>query len=117
MQTKYIVLTIAIIVAFGVVSWLRSRNFGPAISAPPQQISLSELTEGERHVYGLLREVQGHAILTESFIREGGDVRAQLTFDTNKTTVASLNINVSSLARNQKNDGLSDGAVKRGFTF
>ena len=80
-------------------------------------ISSTDLADGERHVYGLLREVQGHAILTESFIREGEDVKAQLTLDTNKTTVSSLNINLTSLARKQKDEGLLDGAVKRGFTF
>jgi hypothetical protein len=117
MQTKYILVAAAIVAAFVLVSWLRSRSVSPPPSDSPQQVSLAELTEGERHVYGLLREVQGHAILTEGFIRESGDVKAQLTLDTNKTTVASLNINLTSLARKQKDDGLSDGAVKRGFTF
>ena len=78
---------------------------------------MAELSQAERHVYDLLREVQGHAILSESLAREGGDVKVQLTLDTNKTTVSSLNINLSSLARKQKEEGLSDGAVKRGFTF
>jgi len=116
-QTKYILVAVALIAAFGVVSWLRSRNVSSPASAPPQQVSLSELTEGERHVQGLLQQVQGHAILTESFVRDGGDVKAQLILDTNKTTVASLHINLTGLARKQKEDGLSDGAVKRGFTF
>ena len=117
MQTRYILLMVAVIAAFALTIWLRSRSSTPPVSDSPQQVSLAELAEGGRHVYGLLREVQGHGILTESFIREGGDVKAQLTFDTNKTTVASLNINLSSLARKQKDEGLSDGAVKRGFTF
>ena len=86
-------------------------------SASSQQVSLTELTQGEQHIYGLLREVHGHAILTESFFREGGDTKAQLTLDTNKTSVSSLHINLTSLARKQTDDGLSDGAVKRGFKF
>ena len=117
MQTKYILVAVALVAALVFVSWLRSHSVRPSPPEPPQQVSKAELTEGEQHIYGLLREVQGHAILTESFVRQGGDVKAQLVLDTNKTTVASLNINLTSLARKQKDDGLSDGAVKRGFTF
>jgi hypothetical protein len=116
-QTKYILVAIAVAAALALISWLRSRSVTTGVTPSPQQVSLTELTDGERHVYDLLREAQGHAILTEGFVREGGDVKTQLTLDTNKTTVASLSINLSSLARKQKNDGLSDGAVKRGFTF
>ena len=77
-----------------------------------KQVLLADLASGERHVYDLLREVQGHAILTESFVRDSGGVRVQLTLDTNRTTVSSLNINLSSLARKQKDEGLSDGASR-----
>jgi hypothetical protein len=119
MQTKYILVAVALIgaFAFALLSWLPSRNVSPPDSSPPQQVSLAELTDGERHVYGLIREVQGQAILTESFIRESGDVKAQWTLDTSKTTVSNLLINLTGLARKQKDGGLSDGAVKRGFTF
>jgi hypothetical protein len=117
MQTKHLIVAAAVIAVFALVAWVRSRSANAPTSAPAQQISLTELTDGERHVYDLLREVQGQAILTESFIREGGDVKAQFTLDTNKTTVSNLNINLSSLSRKQKDEGLSDGAVKRGFTF
>jgi hypothetical protein len=116
MQTKYVIITVALVLGFALMAWLRSRSISPA-AVSTQQVSLAGLSQGERHVYDLLREVQGHAILTESLSREGGDVKAQLTLDTNKTTVSRLNINLSSLARKQKDDGLSDGAVKRGFTF
>jgi hypothetical protein len=117
MQTRYLIIAVAVLAALALTSWLRSRSVATPVPASPQQVSREELTEGERHVYSLLREVQGHAILTESFVREGDSVKAQLTLDTNKTSVASLNINLSSLARKQKDEGLSDGAVKRGFTF
>ena len=116
MQTKYVIVALAVVGAFALMSSLRSHNTGPAPTSP-QQVSLADLSQGERHVYDLLREVQGHAILTETLNRENGDVKVQLGLDTNKTTVSSLNINLSSLARKQKDDGLSDGAVKRGFTF
>jgi hypothetical protein len=118
MQTRYILFAIAVVVIFGLMSWLRSRSvISPAPVATPQQISQTDLSVGERHIYDLLREVQGHAILTESFVREAGDAKVSLTLDTNKTTVSSLKINLSSLARKQKDDGLSDGAVKAGFVF
>jgi len=116
-QAKYILAAVIVLAGFAIMSWFRARNLSARTHPAAQQISQSDLKEGEQHVYGLLREVQGHAILTESFIREDGDVRVQLTLDTAKTTVASLNINLSSLARKQKENGLSDGAVKRGFTF
>src|SRR3954463_10727650 len=114
MQTKYILVAVVLVTAFVLVSWLRSRSVSLPPPQSPQQVSQAELTDGERCIYGLLLEVQGHAILTESFVRENGDVRVQLALDTNKTTVASLNINLTSLARKQKDDVLSDGAVKRG---
>ncbi len=117
MQTKYTIAALAVVAALVLTSWLRSHSAAPPVSASPQPLSQNELTEGERHVYGLLREVQGHAILTETFVREGDVVKAQLTLDTNKTSVASLNINLTSLARKQKDEGLSDGGVKRGFMF
>ncbi len=118
MDIKYLPVAVAgVFILARLVSWLRSIRAHRVGALPPQQISLAELTDGERHVYDLLREVQGHAILSEGFVREGGDLNAQLILDTNKTTVASLNINLSSLARKQKEEGLSDGAVKRGFTF
>ncbi len=117
MQTKFILVLVGVVAAFTLMAWLRLRTGSPSVSTPPQQISLAGLTDGERRVYDLLREVQGHVIVSESFTREGGDVKVQLTLDTNKTTVASLNINLTNLARKQKVEGLSDGAVKRGFTF
>jgi hypothetical protein len=75
MQTRYILVAAALVAAFVLVSWLRSRSVSPPLSELPQQVSLAQLTDGEQHVYGLFRDVQGHAILTESFVREGGDVK------------------------------------------
>jgi hypothetical protein len=117
MRTKYILVAAALVAALTLVCWMRTHNVSKPPSESTQRVSLSDLTEGEKHIYGLLHEVQGHAILTESFVREDGDVKAQLTFDTNKTAVSSLEVNLTSLARKQKEEGMSDGALKRGFTF
>src|SRR5260370_8508111 len=103
MQAKYILIVVGVIAVIAIASWLRSRSVSSPVSSSPQQVSLAELANGERHIYGLLREVQGHAILTESFIREAGDVKPQLTLNTNRPKLSSLNINLSSLARKQKN--------------
>jgi hypothetical protein len=113
---KYIIAAVVVIVAVALIAWLRAHSVDSA-TGPAQQVPLAELTDGERHIYDLLREVQGHAILNETLARVGGAVKAQLTLDTNKTTVSSLDINLSSLARKQKDEGLSDGAVKRLFRF
>ena len=82
-----------------------------------QQISQADLTDDERHIYSLLYQVQGDVALSESFAREDGDAKVTLTLDTNKTKVPSLIVNLSSLAREQKDEGLSDGAIKAGFVF
>ncbi len=79
----------------------RSWNVSPPPPNSSQQILLVDFTEGEKHIYGLLHEIQGYAILTESLVRESGDAKVRLTLDTNKTSVASLNINLMSLARKQ----------------
>jgi hypothetical protein len=55
--------------------------------------------------------------LSERFVREAGDVKDELSFDTNKTRIQSLSVNLSSLARKQKDEGLSDGAVKASLRF
>jgi len=118
MQTRYGLFIFAVIVIFGLFSWIRSRNIGSSIpAATTQQINLKDLTDGEKHIYDLLHEVQGHAILTENFVRENGDAKISLTLDTNKTTLSSLTVNLSSLDHKQKNDGLSDGAIRTGFIF
>jgi hypothetical protein len=118
MQTRYVLFAVIVVLIFGLMSWLRSRSGSSSAStATPQQISQTDLSAGEQHIYTLLREVQGHAILTESFVREAADAKVSLTLDTNKTTVSSLTINLSSLARKQKDDGLSDGAIRKGFVF
>ncbi len=114
---KYILLAAATVSVFVLASWWRSRGGDQATSTSPQQLSITDLSEGEKHIYDLLREVQGHAILTEKFVRVAGDVKVQLTFDTNKTTVSTMDINLTNLARKQTGEGSSDGAIKRLFTF
>jgi hypothetical protein len=75
------------------------------------------LTEEEQHVYRLVREVFGAAILSEAFARMGSEVNLQLALDTNGVAVSSLSLNLTSLAKKQKVDGLSDGALKAGLRF
>jgi hypothetical protein len=116
MQTKYIVI-IAAVAAFMLISWLRMRTTSSPAAETPQEVSLSQLTDGEQKIQRLIREVHGDAILSERFVREAGDVKDQLSFDTNKTKIQSLSVNLSSLARKQKDEGLSDGAVKASLKF
>ncbi len=117
MQTKYILIVAAIVAAFILMSWLRSRSTSSPPPQTPQEVSLSELTEGEQKIQRLIREVHGDAILSERFVREAGDVKDELSFDTNKTKIQNLSVNLSSLARKQKDEGLSDGAVKTSLRF
>ena len=117
MQTKYILIVTAVIAAFILMSWLRTRSTSSPAAETPQEISLSQLTDGEQKIQRLIREVHGDAILSERFVREAGDVKDQLSFDTNKIKIQSLSVNLSSLARKQKDEGLSDGAVKASLRF
>src|SRR5437016_4112412 len=121
MQTKYILVAAAVVAAFGLMSWLRSRSTDPQPVEVPQRLLFTELSEGEQKVQHLIREVYGDAILTETFLRVGGSAKVEVALDTNKTThvsgnnttsVGELTIDLSSLARKQKDEGLSDGAVK-----
>ena len=117
MQTEYILLAVAVVAAFVLMSWLRSRSPRSQPAGTPQAVSPTELSEGEQKIQRLIREVHGDAILSERFVREAGDVTDHLSFDTNKTKIQSLSINLSSLARKQKDERLSDGAVKAALRF
>ena len=117
MQTKYMLFAVAVVAAFVLMSRLRSRSTNSQPAETPQEIPLTALREGEQKIQRLIREVHGDAILSERFVREAGDVKDVLSFDTNKTKIQSLSVNLSSLARKQKEEGLSDGAVKAGLRF
>ena len=126
MQTKYILLAVAVIAAFVLMSWLRSRSTSSQSVGTPREISFTELSEGEQKIQRLIREVYGDAILNEKFLRVDGSVKVEVNLDTNKTTHASgtnttavknLSINLSSLARKQRDEGLSDGALKASVRF
>jgi hypothetical protein len=117
MKAKYTLIAAAAIAAFVLTSWLRLRNPGLQPVETPQNISVTELSEGEQKIQRLIREVYPDAILSERFVREAGDVQDQLSFDTNKAKIQSLSVNLSSLARKQKDEGLSDGAVKAGLKY
>ena len=126
MQRKYILLALAVIAAFVLMSWLRSRSTSSQSVGTPREISFTELSEGEQKIQRLIREVYGDAILNEKFVRVDGSVKVEVNLDTNKTThvsgtntttVRNLSINLSSLARKQRDEGLSDGAVKASLKF
>ena len=126
MQTKFILLVAAVVAAIILMSWLRSRSTSSQPSEPAQSVSFADLSEGEQKIQRLIREVYGDAILSERFVRASGAVRVEVDLDTNKTThssgtntviVKDLSINLSSLARKQKEEGLSDGAVKASLRF
>jgi len=126
MQRKYILLALAVIAAFVLMSWLRSRSTSSQSVGTPREISFTELSEGEQKIQRLIREVYGDAILNEKFVRVDGSVKVEVNLDTNKTThvsgtntttVRNLSINLSSLARKQRDEGLSDGVVKASVRF
>src|SRR5437667_12294443 len=126
MQTKYILLALAVLAAFVLMSWLRSRSTSSQSVGTPREISFTELSEGEQKIQRLIREVYGDAILNEKFVRVDGSVKVEVNLDTNKTThvsgtntttVRNLSINLSSLARKQRDEGLSDGVVKASVRF
>ena len=107
---KYIVLGI---VGIAIVLWL-FRSYGrPMIRG----ISYADLTAGEQKVQKLVREVHGAAITNETFVRDGEDVFAKLELDKTKSKVSKLEINLSSLARKQQNEGLTDAALKVALRF
>jgi hypothetical protein len=116
MQTKYIFVAVAVLAAFSLMSWLRSRSTSSPVGAPPG-VTAADLTEGEQRVLRLVREAYADAILSESFVRQDAEVSVQLSLDPAKRSMKSLAINLTSLARKQKEEGLSDGALKRGVTF
>ena len=126
MQRKYILLALAVIAAFVLMSWLRSRSTSSQSVGTPREISFTELSEGEQRIQRLIREVYGDAILNEKFVQVDGSVKVEVNLDTNKTThvsgtntttVKNLSINLSSLARKQRDEGLSDGVVKASVRF
>src|SRR5688500_18068418 len=117
MQTKHILIAVAVIVAFGLMSWLRPRSTNVSSGAIPPTVFVADLSDAEQKVYRLVCEAYGDAIVSESFVRQDGEVTVQLSLDPTKRSMKSLAINLTSLARKQREEGLSDGALKRGVTF
>jgi hypothetical protein len=117
MQTKYILVAVAVVAAIGLISLLRSRSTSSPSGATAPAVSAADLTEDEQKVLRLVRDVYGDAILSENFVRQDSEVTVQLSLDPARRSMNSLAINLTSLARKQKEEGLSDGALKRGVTF
>jgi len=77
-----------------------------------QQITFDNLPEGEMHVQRIIRQVHGDIVTDEKFIREGNEIIAQLTFDGNQLKFQTIKINLTNLARKQKEDGLTDAVLR-----
>jgi len=87
------------------------------IPTPLQEIPYSDLSAGERKIVSLIGEVYGDAITSRVFTREAGVAKLGLTFDSGKSKVKELEVNLSSLARKQNVDGLTDASVKESLKF
>jgi hypothetical protein len=108
---------VAAAAAVFIVMMSRRPRDTSSVAETQQEVSLNQLTGGEQKIQRLIREVHGDAITSEKIFRDAGDVKIRLSFDTNKSRIPSLSVNLSSLARKQKDEGLSDGAVKAGLRF
>src|ERR1041385_881075 len=109
MQTKYVIIAVAVVAAFCLMSWLRARSTSTSSGGTPPAVSAADLTEVEQKILRLVREVYGDALLSENLVRQDGEVIVQLSLDPAKRSMKSLAINLTSLARKQQEEGLSDG--------
>jgi hypothetical protein len=98
-------------VAWGFARWWSRRT------VRARELTPEELTEGEQHVLGLIREVHGEAISSEKLVGQPGNVRVKLQLDPGKSEVESLDVGLSSLARKQREESLSDAAIRAGLRF
>jgi hypothetical protein len=105
--------TLALVLAVLAVMKARKR----AEPAAPAAATYDDLSDGEKRVLDLTKEVYGDAILSQEFVREGSDTRVHLLLDSHKANVDDLNINLSSLARKRQQDGMSDPALKASLRF
>lgn len=112
---RTIVTVAVIIIVLVVFVLLRARQSVTPLAAQP--ITAGDLTAGEQKIDSLIKEVYGDAIVSQEFTREGRSAKVHLTFDTSKSKVKNLDVNLSSLARKQKEDGLTDAAVKTSLQF
>jgi hypothetical protein len=104
-------LLVLVPVAWGFARWWSQRS--PAV----REVAHDQLTEGEQHVLGVVREMHGEAILAEKLTGRPGDVRVQLQLDPAKSELKDLDIGLSSLARKQAEDGLTDAALQTALRF
>jgi hypothetical protein len=72
-----------------------------------------ELTTDEKMIRGLVREVYGENIVGETLATKGGD--SVLTIRLKNENLATLEINLSSLARKHRDEGLSLAVIKMGL--
>jgi hypothetical protein len=76
-------------------------------------IGARKLTTAETKIQRFVHEVYGQKIVAEQITFQDDD--AVLAVSLRDAEVASLNINLSSLARKQKTEGLSDAVIKLGW--
>jgi hypothetical protein len=74
-----------------------------------------ELTPGEAKIRGFVREVYANNITSEDVTFPEGD--AVLTVSLHDAKLAKMDVNLSSLARKQEDEGLTDAVVKLGLKF
>jgi hypothetical protein len=111
---SYVLLVLVVLAAyFGLSRW-QARFVERGASLAERETTFADLSGGEQHVLELVRDVYGKLIENESFKREGGDVIAAISLDSRESKVKSLEINVTGLAAKQRNDGLTDEALKVG---
>ncbi len=77
-----------------------------------EELTFDELTDGEKHVQQIIRQVHGEAIVGEKFTNQSGSVTAQINFGANQPKFQTIEINLTSLAGKQKEEGLTDAVLR-----
>ncbi len=109
---SYVLLVLVAVAAYFWLSRWQARFAERGASLAEREMTFADLSGGEQHVLELVRDVYAKAIQNESFKREDGDVIAVISLDSRESKVKSLEINVTSLAAKQRDDGLTDEALK-----
>ena len=82
------------------------------MSQEQHEVTFNELTDAEKNVQRIIRQVHGEAISGEQFIKQNDEIVARLSFDASQRKYACIEVNLSNLASKQKNEGLTDAVLK-----